>query len=133
MEFIYCVFDVPAIIHNELQQFQRFYCCWMATVCEAYIQHCNSRTVKEQHSKNREHPLILLKEYFSILEAVVIVFRMVMFHFCRQDNIVLIGHSAGAHLCALTTLFLIHGTEELGIEAAKQADVTTAIKGIVGK
>lgn len=100
-----------------------------------YVKHTYSTAthVKEQHSKNREHPLILLKEYFSILEAVVIVFRMVMFHFCRQDNIVLIGHSAGAHLCALTTLFLIHGTEELGIEAAKQTDVTSAIKGIVGK
>ncbi|XP_012683985.2 probable isoprenylcysteine alpha-carbonyl methylesterase ICME [Clupea harengus] len=49
-----------------------------------------------------------------------------------KDNIVLIGHSAGAHLCALTTLFLIDGAEELGIEAAKQEKMTSAIKGIVG-
>lgn len=60
-------------------------------------------------------------------------FHIEMFHFCPQDNIVLIGHSAGAHLCALTTLFLIDGAEELGIEAAKQEKMTSAIKGIVGK
>lgn len=52
---------------------------------------------------------------------------------CPQDNIVLIGHSAGAHLCALTTLFLISGAEEIGIETTKQTDITSAIKGILGK
>ncbi|XP_063050504.1 uncharacterized protein si:dkey-193c22.1 [Engraulis encrasicolus] len=49
-----------------------------------------------------------------------------------KDNIVLIGHSAGAHLCALTTLFLISGAEEIGIETTKQTDITSAIKGILG-
>ncbi|XP_029296424.1 probable isoprenylcysteine alpha-carbonyl methylesterase ICME [Cottoperca gobio] len=48
-----------------------------------------------------------------------------------KDNIVLIGHSAGAHLCALTSLFLIDAREELFIEAGKQRDVTLAIRGII--
>lgn len=45
----------------------------------------------------------------------------------------LIGHSAGAHLCALTTLFLIDTREELFIEASKQRDITQAIRGVIGK
>lgn len=45
----------------------------------------------------------------------------------------LIGHSAGAHLCALTTLFLTDGREELFIEASKQRDITLAVKGVIGK
>ncbi|XP_049435430.1 uncharacterized protein si:dkey-193c22.1 isoform X2 [Epinephelus fuscoguttatus] len=49
-----------------------------------------------------------------------------------KDNIVLIGHSAGAHLCALTTLFLIDAREELFIEASKQRDITLAIRGVIG-
>ncbi|XP_071775963.2 uncharacterized protein LOC139927648 [Centroberyx gerrardi] len=48
------------------------------------------------------------------------------------DNIVLIGHSAGAHLCALTTLFLIDTREELFIEASKQQELTVAIRGVIG-
>uniref|UniRef100_A0A3B4VK08 Si:dkey-193c22.1 n=1 Tax=Seriola dumerili TaxID=41447 RepID=A0A3B4VK08_SERDU len=48
-----------------------------------------------------------------------------------KDNIVLIGHSAGAHLCALTTLFLIDTREELFIEASKQRDITQATKGVI--
>lgn len=46
---------------------------------------------------------------------------------------VLIGHSAGAHLCALTTLFLIDAREELFIEVTKQRDVMLAIRGVIGK
>lgn len=49
-----------------------------------------------------------------------------------KDNIVLIGHSAGAHLCALTTLFLIDAREELFIEACKQRDITLAVRGVIG-
>ncbi|XP_058492409.1 uncharacterized protein si:dkey-193c22.1 [Solea solea] len=49
-----------------------------------------------------------------------------------KDSVVLIGHSAGAHLCALTTLFLTDTREELFIEANKQRDVTMAIKGVIG-
>ncbi|XP_070690453.1 uncharacterized protein [Pempheris klunzingeri] len=49
-----------------------------------------------------------------------------------KDKIVLIGHSAGAHLCALTTLFLIETREELFIEASKQKDITLAIRGVIG-
>ncbi|KAM3867632.1 uncharacterized protein ACN63O_007311 [Diretmus argenteus] len=49
-----------------------------------------------------------------------------------KDNIVLIGHSAGAHLCALMTLFLIDAREELFIEASKQQEITLAIKGVIG-
>lgn len=50
-----------------------------------------------------------------------------------QDNIVLIGHSAGGHLCALTTLFLVDEKEELFIEASKQRNITKAIRGVIGK
>lgn len=49
-----------------------------------------------------------------------------------KDKLVLIGHSAGAHLCALTTLFLTDTREELFIEASKQRDITLAIKGVIG-
>lgn len=49
-----------------------------------------------------------------------------------KDNIVLIGHSAGAHLCALTTLFLIDAREELFIEFSKQRNITESIRGIIG-
>ncbi|XP_076006149.1 uncharacterized protein LOC143000639 [Genypterus blacodes] len=49
-----------------------------------------------------------------------------------KDNIVLIGHSAGAHLCALTTLFLIDSREELFIKASRQRDIAQAIRGIIG-
>lgn len=50
-----------------------------------------------------------------------------------QDNIILIGHSAGAHLCSITTLFLVNNVEELFIETNKQRDLVSAIKGIIGK
>lgn len=43
------------------------------------------------------------------------------------------GHSAGAHLAALTTLFLIDEKEELYLEANKQRSITQAIKGVIGK
>lgn len=43
------------------------------------------------------------------------------------------GHSAGAHLCALTTLFLVNSAEELFIEVPKQKELVSAIKGIIGK
>lgn len=49
-----------------------------------------------------------------------------------KDNMVLIGHSAGAHLSSLTTLFLIEEREELFIETAKQLEVTMAIRGVIG-
>ncbi|XP_029960708.1 probable isoprenylcysteine alpha-carbonyl methylesterase ICME [Salarias fasciatus] len=48
------------------------------------------------------------------------------------EKVVLIGHSAGAHLCALTTLFLIDEREELFIELSQQRDVTLSIRGIIG-
>ncbi|XP_029367149.1 probable isoprenylcysteine alpha-carbonyl methylesterase ICME [Echeneis naucrates] len=49
-----------------------------------------------------------------------------------KDNIVLVGHSAGAHLCALTALFLTDTREELFIEACKQQDIARAIRGVIG-
>ncbi|MCJ8746978.1 hypothetical protein PDJAM_G00148050 [Pangasius djambal] len=49
-----------------------------------------------------------------------------------KDNIVLIGHSAGAHLCALTTLFLLEGVESLYIEPFKQRKMINSIKGVIG-
>lgn len=49
-----------------------------------------------------------------------------------KDNIVLIGHSAGAHLATLTTLFLIERRSELFIEAGKQQELNLAIRGVIG-
>lgn len=49
-----------------------------------------------------------------------------------KNNIVLIGHSAGAHLSALATLFLIEGRDELFIEATKQQETALAVRGIIG-
>nr|XP_057926855.1 uncharacterized protein si:dkey-193c22.1 isoform X2 [Doryrhamphus excisus] len=49
-----------------------------------------------------------------------------------KDNIVLIGHSAGAHLCALTTLFLVDAREELFIDVRYLEGLTSAIKGVIG-
>ncbi|XP_053337649.1 uncharacterized protein si:dkey-193c22.1 [Clarias gariepinus] len=49
-----------------------------------------------------------------------------------KDNIVLIGHSAGAHLCVLTTLFLLEGGKSLLIKKFKQREVINSIKGIIG-
>lgn len=50
----------------------------------------------------------------------------------NKDKIVLIGHSAGAHLCTLTTLFLLEGTESLLIETSRQNEMINSIKGIIG-
>lgn len=50
-----------------------------------------------------------------------------------QDNIFLIGHSAGAHLCALTTLFLTDEREELFIDAGVQRKVAHSVRGVFGK
>ncbi|XP_041856614.1 probable isoprenylcysteine alpha-carbonyl methylesterase ICME [Melanotaenia boesemani] len=49
-----------------------------------------------------------------------------------KENIVLIGHSAGAHLCALTVLFLIDTREELFIESKKQQELTQSVRGVIG-
>ncbi|XP_053727393.1 uncharacterized protein si:dkey-193c22.1 [Synchiropus splendidus] len=49
-----------------------------------------------------------------------------------NNNMVIIGHSAGAHLSALTILFLIDAREELFVEANKQRDVLLAVRGIIG-
>lgn len=49
-----------------------------------------------------------------------------------KDNIVLIGHSAGAHLCMLTTLLLLEGAESLFIEPSEQKEMINSIKGIIG-
>lgn len=48
------------------------------------------------------------------------------------DNIVLVGHSAGGHLCALTALFLVEGVDELSIEQFQQEEIANSIKGIIG-
>ncbi|XP_049326150.1 uncharacterized protein si:dkey-193c22.1 isoform X2 [Astyanax mexicanus] len=50
----------------------------------------------------------------------------------NKDNIVLVGHSAGAHLCALTALFLVEGADELSIEQFQQWEIANSIKGIIG-
>ncbi|MEQ2313536.1 hypothetical protein AMECASPLE_003001 [Ameca splendens] len=49
-----------------------------------------------------------------------------------KDNIVLVGHSAGAHLAALTTLFLLDTREELLIESKKQQEIIRSLKGVIG-
>lgn len=54
--------------------------------------------------------------------------------FCSlRDKIFLIGHTAGAHLCALTTLFLTDEREELFIEAGLQRKVVQSVRGGFGK
>lgn len=45
---------------------------------------------------------------------------------------VLIGHSAGAHLCALTALFLADEREELFMEAGVQREVAESVRGVIG-
>lgn len=45
----------------------------------------------------------------------------------------LIGHSAGAHLCALTALFLTDEREELFMEAGVQRKVAESVRGVIGK
>lgn len=45
----------------------------------------------------------------------------------------LLGHSAGAHLCALTLFFLVDEREELFIEACNLRNITKAIKGVIGE
>lgn len=45
----------------------------------------------------------------------------------------LIGHSAGAHLCALTALFLADEREELLVEAGVQREVAESVRGVIGK
>ena len=50
-----------------------------------------------------------------------------------QDNIVLVGHSAGAHLSALAILFLIDCRDELFVEAGVQRHIAKAIKGLIGE
>ncbi|XP_062873558.1 uncharacterized protein si:dkey-193c22.1 isoform X2 [Trichomycterus rosablanca] len=49
-----------------------------------------------------------------------------------SDNVVLIGHSAGAHLCMLTTLFLVEALQELFTEPFSHRELTDSIKGIIG-
>ncbi|MED6264027.1 hypothetical protein CHARACLAT_010417, partial [Characodon lateralis] len=49
-----------------------------------------------------------------------------------KDNIVLVGHSAGAHLAAMTTLFLLDTREELLIESKKQQEIIRSLKGVIG-
>lgn len=45
----------------------------------------------------------------------------------------LIGHSAGAHLCALTALFLTDEREELFMEAGVQRKVAESVRGVIGE
>lgn len=45
----------------------------------------------------------------------------------------LIGHTAGAHSCALTTLFLTDEREELFTEAGVQRKVVQSVRGVFGK
>lgn len=49
-----------------------------------------------------------------------------------QKNVVLVGHSAGAHLSALTALFLMASREELLIPAPQQRDAALSVQGIIG-
>uniref|UniRef100_A0A3P9NWK4 Si:dkey-193c22.1 n=1 Tax=Poecilia reticulata TaxID=8081 RepID=A0A3P9NWK4_POERE len=48
-----------------------------------------------------------------------------------KDNIVLVGHSAGAHLGAMTALFLLDTREELVIESKKQQQILQSIRGVI--
>ncbi|KAG2466647.1 WDFY3 protein, partial [Polypterus senegalus] len=50
----------------------------------------------------------------------------------HKENIVLMGHSAGAHLCALSVLLLAEESSELNIDHVKQRDLLSSIKAVVG-
>ncbi|XP_035999896.1 probable isoprenylcysteine alpha-carbonyl methylesterase ICMEL2 [Fundulus heteroclitus] len=49
-----------------------------------------------------------------------------------KDNIVLVGHSAGAHLGAMATLFLLDTREELLIESKQQQEIIRSLRGVIG-
>ncbi|XP_054895339.1 uncharacterized protein si:dkey-193c22.1 [Poeciliopsis prolifica] len=49
-----------------------------------------------------------------------------------KDNIVLVGHSAGAHLGVMTALFLLDTREDLVIETKKQQQILQSIQGVIG-
>ncbi|XP_023198929.1 probable isoprenylcysteine alpha-carbonyl methylesterase ICMEL2 [Xiphophorus maculatus] len=49
-----------------------------------------------------------------------------------KNNIILVGHSAGAHLGVMTTLFLLDTREELVIESKKQQQILQSIRGVIG-
>ncbi|XP_023676419.1 uncharacterized protein [Paramormyrops kingsleyae] len=48
------------------------------------------------------------------------------------ESVFLVGHSAGAHLCALTTLFLAEGSHVLGIQEETQRQMFSSIRGVIG-
>uniref|UniRef100_A0A3Q2NYW8 Si:dkey-193c22.1 n=1 Tax=Fundulus heteroclitus TaxID=8078 RepID=A0A3Q2NYW8_FUNHE len=48
-----------------------------------------------------------------------------------KDNIVLVGHSAGAHLGAMATLFLLDTREELLIDSKQQQEIIRSLRGVI--
>lgn len=50
-----------------------------------------------------------------------------------QEKVTLMGHSCGAHLCALTAMFLAGENEEIEIDTTKQRELLSSLKGIIGR
>ncbi|XP_038133240.1 probable isoprenylcysteine alpha-carbonyl methylesterase ICMEL2 [Cyprinodon tularosa] len=50
----------------------------------------------------------------------------------NKDQIVLVGHSAGAHLATLATLLLLDTREELLIEPKLQQEILHSLRGVIG-
>ncbi|XP_033870520.3 uncharacterized protein LOC117973165 [Acipenser ruthenus] len=49
-----------------------------------------------------------------------------------KDKVTLMGHSCGAHLCALTAMYLAGENEEIEIDTTKQRELLSSLKGIIG-
>ncbi|MGH0188147.1 UNVERIFIED_CONTAM: hypothetical protein FKN15_028049 [Acipenser sinensis] len=49
-----------------------------------------------------------------------------------KDKVTLMGHSCGAHLCALSAMFLAGENEEIEIDTTKQRELLSSLKGIIG-
>ncbi|XP_014873617.1 isoprenylcysteine alpha-carbonyl methylesterase ICME-like isoform X2 [Poecilia latipinna] len=49
-----------------------------------------------------------------------------------EDNIIVIGHSSGAHLATPATLFLTDARDELFIDSKKQRETASSIRGVIG-
>uniref|UniRef100_A0A3B3UR48 Si:dkey-193c22.1 n=1 Tax=Poecilia latipinna TaxID=48699 RepID=A0A3B3UR48_9TELE len=48
-----------------------------------------------------------------------------------EDNIIVIGHSSGAHLATPATLFLTDARDELFIDSKKQRETASSIRGVI--
>ncbi|XP_043915712.1 probable isoprenylcysteine alpha-carbonyl methylesterase ICMEL2 [Protopterus annectens] len=50
----------------------------------------------------------------------------------HEEKIILLGHSSGAHLCALTTVFLAGENNELECKSFQYRKLLSSLKGVIG-